>query len=153
MMGYWNDEDRTKETIDDDGWLRTGDLANMDSNGYVNVTGRLKDMIVRGGENIYPREIEEFMYSHPSISHVQVFGVPDKVLGEAVCAWIILRDGKFVSEKEIINFCKRKLAYFKIPKYINFVQEVPMTITGKPQKFLMREIMINKLNLVEQATA
>lgn len=153
MMGYWNDEDRTKETIDDDGWLRTGDLANMDSNGYVNVTGRLKDMIVRGGENIYPREIEEFMYSHPSISQVQVFGVPDKVLGEAVCAWIILRDGKFVSEKEIINFCKRKLAYFKIPKYINFVQEVPMTITGKPQKFLMREIMINKLNLVEQATA
>ena len=153
MMGYWNDEDRTNETIDSDGWLSTGDLATMDSQGYVNVTGRLKDMIVRGGENIYPREIEEFMYSHPSISQVQVFGVPDKVLGEAVCAWIIIRDGKLLSEKEIINFCKRNLAYFKIPKYINFVSEIPMTVTGKPQKFLMREIMINKLKLVEQATA
>lgn len=153
MQGYWADEERTAEAIDNAHWMHTGDLATMDDDGYVNITGRLKDMIIRGGENIYPREIEEFLYTHPAIQDVQVFGVPDDRMGEEVCAWILLRDGESISEDDVRGFCKGQIAHYKVPRYIRFVSEYPMTVTGKIQKFEMRNAMQDELALNEQKTA
>ena len=153
MKGYWNDEDKTREAIDEAGWMRTGDLATMDEQGYVNIVGRLKDMIIRGGENVYPREIEEFLYRHPKIQDVQVIGVPDPRFGEAVCAWIKLHAGQTATDEEIRTFCQGQIAHYKIPRYIEFVPEFPMTITGKIQKFVMREQTIEKLGLKAEKTA
>lgn len=153
MQGYWADEERTAEAIDTAHWMHTGDLATMDGDGYVNITGRLKDMIIRGGENIYPREIEEFLYTHPAIQDVQVFGVPDNRMGEEVCAWILLRDGEQTQEDDIRAFCKGQIAHYKVPRYIRFVSEYPMTVTGKIQKFEMRNAMRDELDISEQKTA
>jgi fatty-acyl-CoA synthase len=153
MKGYWNDEAKTAESIDEGGWMHTGDLATMDKNGYVNIVGRLKDMVIRGGENVYPREVEEFLYRHPKVQDVQVIGVPDLKYGEEICAWIKLRDGQSADAEEIRAFCKGQIAHFKIPRYIEFVDAFPMTITGKIQKFVMREQTIGKLGLKEQKTA
>jgi fatty-acyl-CoA synthase len=153
MKGYWNDADKTAEAIDEAGWMRTGDLATMDEEGYVNIVGRLKDMVIRGGENVYPREIEEFLYRHPKVQDVQVIGVPDKKYGEEICAWIKLHDGKAATAEEIREFCKGQIAHYKIPRYIEFVDAFPMTITGKIQKFVMREQTIGKLGLEVEKTA
>ena len=153
MKGYWNDEEKTRESIGDDGWMHSGDLATMDDQGYVNIVGRLKDMVIRGGENVYPREIEEFLYSHPKVQDVQVIGVPDQKYGEEICAWIKLRDGQGATPEEIREFCKGQIAHYKIPRYIEFVDAFPMTITGKIQKFVMREQTIGKLGLRVQKTA
>ena len=145
MQGYWNDPERTAETIDPGGWLHSGDLAVMDGDGYVQIVGRIKDMIIRGGENIYPREIEEFLYQHPAISEVQVFGVPDEKMGEEVCAWIQLNAGHELSADDVKDYCRDKITHFKIPRYIDFVDEYPMTVTGKIQKFVMRDAMSERL--------
>ena len=153
MKGYWNDEEKTREAIDDGGWMHTGDLAVMDEQGYVNIVGRLKDLVIRGGENVYPREIEEFLYRHPKVQDVQVIGVPDQKYGEEICAWIKLRDGEQATAEEIREFCKGQIAHYKIPRYVEFVPEFPMTITGKIQKFVMREQTIDKLGLKIQKTA
>jgi fatty-acyl-CoA synthase len=144
MRGYWNDEEKTAETIID-GWLHSGDLGTMNEHGYVRITGRIKDMIIRGGENIYPREIEEFLYTHPKVSEVQVFGVEDPRMGEEVCAWVQIRDGESATEDEIRDFCKGQIAHFKIPRYVRFVSEYPMTVTGKIRKVEMREMMAREL--------
>jgi len=144
MRGYWNDADRTAETIDGAGWLHSGDLAVMDEDGYVQIVGRIKDMIIRGGENVYPREVEEFLYTHPDIQEVQVFGVPDERFGEIVAAWIQLKDGASVSEDDIRNFCRDQITHFKVPTRIRFVAEFPMTVTGKIQKFKMRDAMLEE---------
>jgi fatty-acyl-CoA synthase len=153
MKGYWNDAEKTNEAIDSGGWMHTGDLATMDRDGYVNIVGRLKDMVIRGGENVYPREIEEFLYRHPKVQDVQVIGVPDAKYGEEICAWIKLRDGQSATPDEIREFCKGQIAHYKIPRYIEFVSDFPMTITGKIQKFVMREQTIGKLGLKAQKTA
>jgi len=153
MKGYWNDAEKTRDAIDEAGWMRTGDLATMDADGYVNIVGRLKDMVIRGGENVYPREIEEFLYSHPKIQDVQVIGVPDPRYGEEICAWIKLKAGQTATPEEIREFCKGQIAHYKIPRYIEFVPEFPMTITGKIQKFVMREQTIEKLGLKAEKTA
>ena len=153
MKGYWNDPDKTKDAIDEAGWMHTGDLATMDAEGYVNIVGRLKDMVIRGGENVYPREIEEFLYTHPKIQDVQVIGVPDPRYGEETCAWIKLHSGQSATPEEIREFCKGQIAHYKIPRYIEFVGEFPMTITGKIQKFVMREQTIKKLGLKAEKTA
>jgi len=147
MKGYWDDEDRTAESIDAEGWLHSGDLGVMDKEGYISIVGRLKDMIIRGGENIYPREVEEFLYTHPAIQEVQVFGVPDDKFGEQVCAWIRLKEGKLPTEEEIREFCRERIAFFKIPCYIKFVDAFPMTVTGKIQKFKMRVLMLEELKI------
>ena len=147
MQGYWDDEERTRETIDDDGFLHSGDLGEMDADGYVKVTGRIKDMIIRGGENVYPREIEEFLYTHPDIAEVQVFGIPDAKYGEQVCAWVQLRPGAEVSADAIREFCSGQITHFKIPKHIKIVDEYPMTVTGKMQKFIMRDEMAKELGV------
>ena len=144
MRGYWNDAERTAETIDGAGWLHSGDLAVMDEDGYVQIVGRIKDMIIRGGENVYPREVEEFLYTHPDIQEVQVFGVPDERFGEIVAAWIQLKDGASVSEDDIKNFCRDQITHFKVPARIRFVAEFPMTVTGKIQKFKMRDAMLEE---------
>ena len=153
MKGYWNDAEKTAEAVDAAGWMRTGDLATMDEQGYVNIVGRLKDMVIRGGENVYPREIEEFLYSHPKVQDVQVIGVPDPRYGEEVCAWIKLRDGQTATPEEIREFCKGQISHYKIPRYVEFVDAFPMTITGKIQKFVMRDETISKLGLKAQKTA
>ena len=145
MKGYWNDNDMTNDAIHD-GWMHTGDLGMFDEEGFCTITGRLKDIIIRGGENIYPREIENFLFLHPNVIEVQVFGVPDIKMGEEVCAWIIPKVGYNFEQNELAEFCKGKIAHFKIPKYFKFVNELPMTITGKPQKFIMRDKMIEMLN-------
>jgi len=152
MKGYWDDDAKTREAIVD-GWMHTGDLATLDEEGYCNIVGRLKDMLIRGGENIYPREIEEFLFRHPKVQSVQVFGVPDQKYGEEVCAWIVVRPGEQASEEEIRDFCKGQIAHYKIPRYIRFVDELPMTVTGKAQKFVMRARMIDELKLAEAKTA
>ena len=144
MKGYWDDEERTNDTIID-GWLHSGDLATMDEFGYVKITGRIKDMVIRGGENIYPREIEDFLYTHPDISEAQVFGVTDEKLGEEVCVWIQLKEGQSSTEQEIREFCEGQITHFKIPKHIRFVNEYPMTVTGKIRKVEMRETMSAEL--------
>ncbi|WP_206996445.1 AMP-binding protein [Trinickia mobilis] len=152
MLGYWEDEERTRESIID-GWMHTGDLATIDADGYCNIVGRLKDMVIRGGENIYPREIEEYLFRHPKIQNVQVFGVPDEKTGEELCAWIVLRQGEYASEEDIRDFCRGQIAHYKVPRYVRFVDEMPLTVTGKVQKFAMREEMIRFLNLSEKKTA
>jgi fatty-acyl-CoA synthase len=153
MLGYWNDPEKTAEAVDEAGWMHTGDLATIDAEGYCNIVGRIKDMVIRGGENVYPREIEEFLYRHPKVQEVQVIGVPDPRLGEELCAWIRLRDGEGASAEEIQLFCRGRIAHFKIPRYIKFVDAFPMTVTGKIQKFVMRETMIRELGLTLQKTA
>ncbi|KWZ40124.1 AMP-binding protein [Burkholderia savannae] len=152
MLGYWDDEARTREAVVD-GWMRTGDLATLDEEGFCNIVGRLKDMLIRGGENIYPREIEEFLFRHPKIQSVQVFGVPDAKYGEEVCAWIVLRAGETMTEDELREFCRDQIAHYKVPRFVRFVDELPMTVTGKVQKFVMRERMIDELGLAVQKTA
>jgi fatty-acyl-CoA synthase len=147
MLGYWEDEALTREAIDEARWMHTGDLAVIDDDGYCTIVGRLKDMIIRGGENVYPREIEEFLYTHPKVQDVQVFGVPDPKFGEHVCAWIQLREGCESSDAEIQDYCRHHLAYFKVPHYVRFVDAFPMTVTGKVQKYLMRDAMIDTLGL------
>jgi fatty-acyl-CoA synthase len=153
MHGYWDDEDKTREAIDADGWMHTGDLAIMDGEGYVNIAGRIKDMVIRGGENIYPREIEEFLYRHPAIQDVQVIGVPDRKYGEELCAWIIVRAGATLDEAGVRAFCEGQIAHYKIPRHVRFVDAFPMTVTGKVQKFRMRETMKEELKLAEEKTA
>jgi len=153
MKGYWQDPDKTREVLDEDGWMHTGDLGVIDADGYGNITGRLKDMVIRGGENVYPREVEEFLYRHANVQAVQVCGVPDLKFGEEVCAWIQLRPGTHSTAEEIREFCQNQIAHYKIPRYIRFVTEFPMTITGKVQKFAMREHMVKELGLTEAKTA
>jgi fatty-acyl-CoA synthase len=153
MLGYWDDAERTAEAVDAAGWMHTGDLATIDAEGYGNIVGRIKDMIIRGGENVYPREVEEFLYGHPDIEDVQVIGVPDERFGEQLCAWIKLRDGTSATTEQIQDFCKGQIAHFKIPHYVKIVDSFPMTVTGKVQKFMMREQMIEELELREQRTA
>ena len=152
MLGYWNDPERTAEVIID-GWMHTGDLAVIDDAGYCNIVGRVKDMVIRGGENVYPREVEEFLYRHPKIAAVQVFGVPDPKYGEQLVAWIILKKGASCKPEEIRSFCHNNIAHYKVPHYIEFVTEIPMTVTGKPQKYLMRRAMIQLLGLHEVNSA
>ena len=153
MHGYWGDEAKTREAIDAEGWMHTGDLATMDDEGYVNIVGRIKDMVIRGGENIYPREIEEFLYRHPQVQDVQVVGVPDAKYGEELCAWIIAKPGTKPTEDDIRAFCKGQIAHYKVPRYIRFVTSFPMTVTGKIQKFKIRDEMKDQLGLVEAKTA
>ena len=142
MLGYWGDEEKTKEDIDEAGWMHTGDLAVIDEEGYCDIVGRVKDMIIRGGENIYPREIEEYLFQHPKIQEAAVFGIPDEKFGEAVVAWIRLNEGETADADEIRQFCNEQIAYYKVPKHIVIVDEFPMTVTGKIQKFKMREMTI-----------
>ena len=146
MQGYWDDPERTADTIDDQGWLHSGDIGVMDAQGYTEVTGRIKDMIIRGGENVYPREVEEFLYTHPDIQEVQVFGVPDTRYGEQVCAWIKPRAGAELDEAQVKAYCAGQITHFKVPHHIRLVEDFPMTVTGKMQKFLMREQMIAELS-------
>jgi fatty-acyl-CoA synthase len=152
MAGYWNDAERTAEAIDADGWMHTGDLATMDDEGYVNIVGRSKDMVIRGGENVYPREVEEFLYGHPEIADVQVIGVPDERYGEELMAWVIPRTGASLDEEAVRSFCQGRIAHYKIPRYVKFVDAFPMTVTGKVQKFKMREEAVSELGLDESGT-
>jgi fatty-acyl-CoA synthase len=147
MTGYWENPAKTAEAIDTGGWMHTGDLAVMDEEGYVNIVGRIKDMIIRGGENVYPREVEEFLYTHPAVADVQVIGVPDVKYGEEIMAWVKLREGEQLSEAEVKDFCKGRIAHYKVPRYVKFVDEYPMTVTGKVRKVEMRESSIEELGL------
>ena len=151
MRGYWNNDEATRQAIDPARWMHTGDLATMDGDGYINIVGRIKDMIIRGGENIYPREVEEFLYSHPDIADVQVIGVPSEKYGEEVMAWVKLREGSSAAGDEIAAWCKGKIASYKIPRHWKFVDSFPMTITGKIQKFKMRETAVEELGLKKAA--
>jgi fatty-acyl-CoA synthase len=153
MLGYWNDDEKTREAIDPARWMKTGDLATIDDEGYCNIVGRIKDMVIRGGENVYPREIEEFLYRHPKIQDVQVIGVPDQRYGEELCAWVRLHDGETATAEEVRAFCQGQIAHYKIPRYVKFVDAFPMTVTGKIQKFVMREETIAELGLTLQKTA
>ena len=147
MLGYWNDPEQTSGVIDDARWMHTGDLAVMDEAGYLNIAGRIKDMIIRGGENVYPREVEEFLYGHPAIEDVQIIGVPDARYGEELCAWVKLRPGQDLTEQDLRAYCTGKIAHFKIPRYLRVTGDFPMTVTGKVQKFKMREVSIAELGL------
>ena len=147
MKGYWDDPELTSDAVQN-GWMHTGDLATIDDEGYCRIIGRSKDMLIRGGENVYPAEIEEFLITHPNISQAQVFGLPDPKYGEEVAVWIILQSGAKMTEDELRDWCRGKIAHYKVPRYVCFVEEMPMTVTGKPQKFIMREQMIKSLELV-----
>ncbi len=151
MLGYWEDPERTAEAIDADGWMHTGDLATMDEEGYVNIVGRIKDMIIRGGENVYPREIEEFLYQHPDIVDVQVVGVPDTKYGEEIMAWVQVRDGASLGRDAVAEFCRDRIAHYKVPRYVHVTDAFPMTVTGKVQKYLMRQEAIELLGLHDAA--
>jgi fatty-acyl-CoA synthase len=151
MLGYWDDAERTAEAIDRGRWMHTGDLAVMDDEGYLRIVGRSKDMVIRGGENVYPREVEEFLYTHPDVADVQVIGVPDARYGEEIMAWIVPRGGASVDQEAIAEFCRGKIAHFKIPRYVQMIDEFPMTVTGKVQKFKLRERAIEELGLAEAA--
>ena len=153
MLGYWGDKEKTDDVVDAAGWMHTGDLATLDEEGYCNIVGRIKDMVIRGGENLYPREIEEFLFRHPKIQEVQVFGVADTKYGEELCAWIRLRDGETMSEDDVRSFCQGQIAHQKIPRYVEFVNEFPMTVTGKIQKFIMRQKVEERLGLKAAKTA
>jgi fatty-acyl-CoA synthase len=153
MLGYWNDRERTAEAIDGDGFMHTGDLATMDADGYVNIVGRSKDMIIRGGENVYPRELEEFLYGHPDVADVQVVGVPDDRYGEEIMACVVVRPDASPSADDIRDYCRGKIAHFKVPRYVKLVDQFPMTVTGKVQKYKLREAAIEELGLSEQTTA
>ena len=147
MLGYWNDPERTAEAIDAARWMHTGDLAVMDGDGYVQIVGRIKDMIIRGGENVYPREIEEFLYTHPAVTDVQVIGVPDARYGEEIMAWIQVTDGATLTTEDVAEFCRDRIAHYKVPRYVQVTDEFPMTVTGKIQKYLLREQAIELLGL------
>jgi fatty-acyl-CoA synthase len=151
MLGYWEDPERTAEAVDRAGWMHTGDLATMDDDGYLNIVGRSKDMVIRGGENVYPREIEEFLYTHEGIADVSVIGVPDERYGEELCAWVIVRPDTDLDEDAVREYCRGRLAHFKVPRYVVFVDEFPMTVTGKVQKFKMRDASIERLGLESAA--
>jgi fatty-acyl-CoA synthase len=153
MRGYWGDKEKTREVIDAAGWMHTGDLATIDALGYCRIVGRSKDMVIRGGENIYPREVEEFLYRHPKVLDVQCIGLPDPKYGEELCACIILRPGMRASAEEIRAFCRDEIAHYKVPRHVRFVDAFPLTITGKPQKFLLRERMAESLDLEEAVSA
>jgi fatty-acyl-CoA synthase len=153
MLGYWDDPERTAECLDAEGWMRTGDLGTIDAAGYGNVVGRIKDMVIRGGENLYPREIEEFLFAHPAVADVQVVGLPDERYGEELCAWIRLNPGGELDEAGVRAFCAGQIAHHKVPRYIRFVDEFPMTVTGKVQKFLIRQAMIEELGLGQPQVA
>jgi fatty-acyl-CoA synthase len=153
MAGYFDKPEETAAAIDSDGWLRTGDLATVDEEGYFKITGRLKDMVIRGGENVYPREVEEFLFTHPSIREVQCFGVPDERFGEQLAAWVRLKEGSLLTEEEVVEFCRGKISHFKVPRYVRVVDEFPMTVTGKAQKYKMREAMCEELGVDETETA
>jgi len=153
MRGYWDDAARTGESIDGAGWMHSGDLATFDAQGYCNIVGRVKDMLIRGGENVYPREIEEYLLRHPAVQDAQVFGVPDPKYGEEVCAWIVVRRGHTLSEQQVRDFCKGEIAHYKVPRYVRFVEQFPLTATGKPQKFEMRSAMVSELGLTIERTA
>ena len=153
MLGYWGDPQLTSEAVDAAGWMHTGDMGVLDDEGFCNIVGRIKDMVIRGGENIYPREIEEFLYSHPAVEAVQIFGVPDPKYGEELCAWIKRRAGATVDEEGIRSYCKERIAHYKVPRYVMFVEDFPMTVTGKAQKYLMRKQVMEKLGLAAQETA
>jgi fatty-acyl-CoA synthase len=153
MLGYWEDPEATVAAIDQARWMHTGDLATLDADGYANIVGRIKDMVIRGGENVYPREVEEFLYQHPAVGDVQVVGVPDLKYGEELCAWVRPREGQEVSGEELREWCRGKIASFKIPRYWRFVDEFPMTVTGKVQKFKMREVSVAELGLEAAASA
>jgi fatty-acyl-CoA synthase len=152
MLGYWDNVEATRGAIDVARWMHTGDLAVMDDEGYVNIVGRIKDMIIRGGENVYPREVEEFLYTHPKIQDVQVIGVPDERYGEEIMAWVKLKAGETASEEEIRTFCQGQIAHFKVPRYVKFADAFPMTVTGKIQKYLMRQQSIDELHLQQADT-
>jgi fatty-acyl-CoA synthase len=147
MLGYWNEPDKTADAIDAGRWMHTGDLAVMDEAGYLNIVGRIKDMVIRGGENIYPREVEEFLYTHPEIEDVQVIGVPDVKYGEELCAWVKLRPGSELTAEQVREFCVGKIAHYKVPRYVRVTEDFPMTVTGKVQKFKMRETSVDELGL------
>jgi fatty-acyl-CoA synthase len=153
MLGYWDDPEKTAQVLDVEGWMHTGDLGVLDDEGYCRIVGRIKDMVIRGGENIYPREVEEFLYSHPAIEDVQVVGLPDDRFGEELCAWVRLKPGASAAEEEIRVFCRGQIAHYKIPRYVRFVDSFPMTVTGKVQKYLIRQAMIEELGLVARETA
>ena len=152
MLGYWDEPEKTAEVLDANGWMHTGDIAVIDQEGYCNIVGRIKDMVIRGGENIYPREIEEFLYRHPKVQDVQVIGVPDVKFGEEIMAWVRLREGQSATEDEIRDYCRGKIAHYKAPRYVRFVEAFPMTVTGKIQKFLMREASVKELGLEQAAS-
>jgi len=151
MLGYWNDPENTAASIDAARYMHTGDIATMDDDGYANIAGRIKDMVIRGGENIYPREIEEFLYAHPAVKDVAVIGVPDERYGEELCAWIVLRAEAAADEESIKEFCRGRIAHYKVPRYVKFAAELPMTVTGKVQKFKMRETSTEELGLTAAA--
>jgi fatty-acyl-CoA synthase len=153
MLGYWEDLERTAQAIDAARWMHTGDLATIDAEGFCNIVGRIKDLVIRGGENIYPREVEEFLYRHPKIEDVQVFGVPDQRFGEELCAWIKLRANEHMTADDVRAFCTGQIAHYKVPRHIKFVESFPMTVTGKMQKFIMRDEMTRELGLQEARTA
>jgi fatty-acyl-CoA synthase len=152
MLGYWDEPEKTAEAIDSARWMHTGDLATMDADGYVNIVGRIKDMVIRGGENVYPREVEEFLYTHPDVSDVQVIGVPDEKYGEELMAWIIVRPGaEPLTVEQVRDFCQGRLAHYKIPRYVHIVDGFPMTVTGKIRKVEMRERSVDLLGLQRAA--
>jgi fatty-acyl-CoA synthase len=151
MKQYWEDAENTDNAVED-GWMHTGDLAILDEDGYCTIVGRLKDMLIRGGENIYPKEIEDVLFQHPAIQSAQVFGVPDAKYGEEVCTWIVLRQGTELTAEDVRAHCRRYMAYYKIPRYVKFVDNMPLTVTGKPKKFVMREMMIDELQLTSAKT-
>jgi fatty-acyl-CoA synthase len=153
MLGYWNEAEKTAEVLDRNGWMHTGDIAVIDDEGYCNIVGRIKDLVIRGGENLYPREIEEYLYRHPKIQDVQIFGVADDRYGEELCAWIRVRSGETLTADEVRAFCHGQIAHNKIPRYVEFVDEFPMTVTGKIQKFIMREAVESRLGLKAAKTA
>jgi fatty-acyl-CoA synthase len=153
MKGYWDDPERTAEAIDAGGWMHTGDQATMDADGYLNIVGRIKDMVIRGGENIYPREVEEFLHTHPDVADVQVIGVPDARYGEELMAWVKLRDDAGVTDEDLRAYCREQIAHFKVPRYVRFTDDFPMTVTGKVQKFRLRETAITELGLKDQVRA
>jgi fatty-acyl-CoA synthase len=152
MLGYWDDPDRTAQVIDQARWMHTGDLATMDPDGYVDIVGRIDDLIIRGGENVYPREIEEFLHKHPDIIDVQVTGVPDSKMGEEIMAWVKPRAGAMLSADDVREFCRGRIAHFKVPRYVQFIDEFPMTISGKVQKFRMREMAREQPEITEVKT-
>ena len=152
MRGYYKMEEKTSEVIDEEGWLHTGDLAVMDEDGYVRITGRAKDMIIRGGENVYPREIEEFLYTHPDVSDVQVYGVPDERYGEQIAAAVKKRPDSDLTEDDVKEYCRENIAYFKVPEYVEFVDEYPMTASGKIQKYKLREAAVERYGLEGAST-
>ena len=153
MLGYWDEEAKTRDVLDAAGWMHTGDLATIDADGYCNIVGRIKDLVIRGGENLYPREIEEYLFRHPKIQDVQVFGVADTKYGEELCAWIKLRDGETMTAEDVRAFCQGQIAHQKVPRYVEFVGDFPMTVTGKIQKFIMRQEVEERLGLKAAKTA